>query len=274
MRACQLSEQCTSLASNPFYLYAGKGIKRMDTVLVLLFLASSTICVIGLLNPSWAGKATRGQVFKFYGLGAIVFLFLFAVFMEPAKPSPGAATVQAEQLPVVNAPIEQAPAVTKPVAHEYQVIAEENTSMRDRKRLRWRIVAPTALTQLDRAETAKSAAKDLQEQTGADYVRVTLEIAPFAANRGQGVAMVTYAPDGCDITGNDCDGKKWEVEASHVQLTDEQLSFWKAWLDNREQFEEDGLLNEDRLKAFLATKFGTTPDKIVIPFIYRENIAQ
>ncbi|MGI2025553.1 BRCT domain-containing protein [Shewanella glacialipiscicola] len=39
----------------------------MDTVLVLLFLASSTICVIELLKPSWAGKATRGQVFKFYG---------------------------------------------------------------------------------------------------------------------------------------------------------------------------------------------------------------
>ncbi|MCU7964078.1 DUF4875 domain-containing protein [Shewanella sp. SW32] len=256
----------------------------MDTVLALLFLASSTICVIGLLNPSWAGKATRGQVFKFYGLGAIVFLFLFAVFMEPAKPSPGAATVQAEQLPVVNAPIEQAPATTvpaeqaltatKPVAHPYEVISEEDNSWQDRKRLRWGIVAPTAVTQLDRAETAKAAAKDLQEQTGADYVRVILEVAPFAANRGQGVAMVKYAPDGCDITGNDCNGKKWEVEASHVQLTDEQLAFWKAWLDNRERFDEDGLLNEDRLKAFLATKFGTTPDKIVIPFIYRENIAQ
>ncbi|WP_411569110.1 hypothetical protein [Shewanella sp. SM74] len=164
--------------------------------------------------------------------------------------------------------------VAKPVAHDYEVIAEEDNSMRGRERLRWVILAPTALTQLDRAETAKAAAKDLQEQTGADYVRVTLEIATFAANRGQGVAMATYAPDGCDITGNDCNGKKWEVEASHVQLTDEQLTFWKAWLDNRKQFEEDGLLNEDRLKAFLATKFGTTPDKIIIPFIYRENIAQ
>lgn len=256
----------------------------MDTVLVLLFLASSTICVIGLLKPSLAGKTTRGQVFKFYGLGAIAFLFLFAVFMEPVEPSPDTSTVQTEQQPEVKAPIEQSPATTvpaeqaptatKPVAHPYEVISEEDNSWQDRKRLRWGIVAPTAVTQLDRAETAKAAAKDLQEQTGADYVRVILEVAPFAANRGQGVAMVKYAPDGCDITGNDCNGKKWEVEASHVQLTDEQLAFWKAWLDNRERFDEDGLLNEDRLKAFLATEFGTTPDKIVIPFIYRENIAQ
>ena len=274
MRACQLSEQCTSLASNPFYLYAGKGIKRMDTVLVLLFLASSTICVIGLLNPSWAGKATRGQVFKFYGLGAIVFLFLFAVFMEPAKPSPGAATVQAEQLPVVNAPIEQAPAVTKPVAHEYQVIAEENTSMRDRKRLRWRIVAPTALTQLDRAETAKAAAKNLQEKTGADFTHIFLEAAEFTAGFGNVLAIATYAPDGCGVTGKDCNGKQWEVSASSTQLTDTQMAVWKAWVENREQFMEDGLLNEDRLKAFLATKFDTTADKITLPWVERDDIAQ
>lgn len=246
----------------------------MDTVLVLLFLASSTICVIGLLKPSFAGKATRGQVFKFYGLGAIAFLFLFAVFMEPVKPSPDTATVQAEQQPVVKAPIEQAPAVTKPVAHEYQVIAEENTSMQGRERLRWRIVAPTALTQLDRAETAKAAAKDLQEKTGADFTQIFLEVSEFNAGRGNTLAIVTYAPDGCGVTGKDCTDKKWEVSASATQLTDTQMAVWKAWVENREQFMEDGLLNEDRLKAFLAAKFDTTADKITIPWVERDDIAQ
>lgn len=246
----------------------------MDTVLALLFLASSAICVIGLLKPSWAGKTTRGQVFKFYGLGAIAFLFLFAVFMEPVKPSPDTATVQAEQLPAVKASIEQAPAVAKPVAHEYQVVAEENTSMRDRKRLRWRIVAPTALTQLDRAETAKSAAKDLQEKTGADFTQIFLEAAEFTAGFGNVLAIVTYAPDGCGVTGKDCTGKKWEVSASATQLTDTQMAVWKAWVENREQFMEDGLLNEDRLKDFLAAKFDTTPDKITLPWVERDDITQ
>lgn len=256
----------------------------MDTVLALLFLASSAICVIGFLKPSWAGKTTRGQVFKFYGLGAIAFLFLFAVFMEPVKTSPDAATVQAEQQLVVKAPIAQppattvpaelAPAVSKPVTHEYQVIAEENTSMRDRKRLRWRIVAPTALTQLDRAETAKAAAKDLQEKTGADFTQIFLEAAEFTAGFGNVLAIATYAPDGCGVTGKECNGKQWEVSASATQLTDTQMAIWKAWIENREKFMPDGYLDEDRLKEFLAKKFDSTPDKITLPWVERDDIPQ
>ncbi|MDV5392247.1 DUF4875 domain-containing protein [Shewanella xiamenensis] len=246
----------------------------MDTVLALLFLASSTICVIGLLKPSLAGKATRGQVFKFYGLGAIAFLFLFAVFMEPVEPSPDTATAQAEQQPEVKAPIEQAPAVTKPVAHKYQVVAEENTSMPGRERLRWRIVAPSALTQLDRAETAKAAAKDLQEKTGADFTHIFLEAAEFTAGFGNVLAIVTYAPDGCGVTGKDCTGKKWEVSASATQLSDTQMAVWKAWIENREKFMPDGYVDEDRLKEFLAKKFDTTPDKITLPWVERDDIAQ
>lgn len=246
----------------------------MDTVLVLLFLASSAICVIGLLNPSWAGKATRGQVFKFYGLGAIAFLFLFAVFMEPVKPSSDVSTVTTEQPSAVKAPIEQAPAVTQPVAHEYQIIDKNNTSFSGRKRLRWIIISPAALTQIDRAETAKAAAMDLQKQTGADLAQIWLEVAPFTAGQGSQLAMATYIPDGCGNSGKDCDGKKWSVSASGVQLTDEQMAIWKAWRENREQFMPDGYLDEERLTEFLATKFDTTPDKITLPWIESDNMLE
>ncbi|GIU45767.1 DUF4875 domain-containing protein [Shewanella algidipiscicola] len=225
----------------------------MDTVLALLFLASSAICVIGLLKPSWAGKATRGQVFKFYGLGAIAFFFLFGVFMEP---------------------VEQTSTITKPVAHEYQIIDKNDTSFSGRKRLRWIIISPSALTQIDRAETAKVAAMDLQKQTGADLAQIWLEVAPFTAGQGNQLAMATYIPDGCGNSGNDCDGKKWNVSASGVQLTDEQMAIWKAWRENREQFMPDGYVDEDRLKEFLATKFDTTPDKITLPWIERDNIPE
>ncbi|EGM68727.1 DUF4875 domain-containing protein [Shewanella sp. HN-41] len=246
----------------------------MDTVLALLFLASSAICVIGLLKPSWAGKATRGQVFKFYGLGAAVFLFLFALFMDPVKQSPDIAAVSAEQISTAKAAIGQTSTVTKPVAHEYQIIDKNDTSFAGRKRLRWIIISPSALSQIDRAETAKVAAMDLQKQTGADLAQIWLEVASFTAGQGSQLAMATYIPDGCGNSGKDCDGKNWNVSASGVQLTDEQMAIWKAWRENREQFMPDGYVDEERLKEFLATKFDTTPDKITLPWIERDDIAQ
>ncbi|HCD15495.1 DUF4875 domain-containing protein [Shewanella sp.] len=246
----------------------------MDVFLFFATLFFLLALVVGLINPHLVRTTTRGQVLKFYGLGSLVLFILFGLLVDPVKPPSEAATVQAEQLPEVKAPIEQAPAVTKPVAHEYQVIAEENTSMPGRERLRWRIVAPTALTQLDRAETAKAAAKDLQEKTGADFTHIFLEAAEFTAGFGNVLAIVTYAPDGCGVTGKDCTGKKWEVSASATQLTDTQMAIWKAWIENREKFMPDGYVDEDRLKEFLAKKFDTAPDKITLPWVERDDIPQ
>ncbi|EGG0282947.1 DUF4875 domain-containing protein [Salmonella enterica] len=224
----------------------------MDVFLSLLFIVVLFAFVAGLIKPAWIKQETRGRVLKFYGLGMLALLLLIGLVADP---------------------VEQAPAVAKGVAHEYQVIGKDDTSFAGRKRLRWVITAPTALTQADRAETAKAAAKALQDQTDADLAQVWLEVAPFAAGQGSQLAMATYTPDGCGASGKDCDGKKWDVEASDVQLTQEQLAVWKAWRENRDQFMEDGMVNEERLKSFLANKFGTTPDKITLPWVSREKVS-
>lgn len=160
-------------------------------------------------------------------------------------------------------------------AHDFQVIEKDDLSFPGRKRWRWTIVAPTALTKEDRAETAKEAARQLQEETGADLADIWFEVAPFAKGQTHNqLALATYIPDGCGSSGEDCNGVQWEVSASDTQLTEQQVLVWTNWRRYREEFIVDGLLNEAKLKAYLSEKLNLPEDQIGLPWIVMEKISE
>jgi Zn finger protein HypA/HybF involved in hydrogenase expression len=158
-------------------------------------------------------------------------------------------------------------------AQPYTVLSKQDISVGNRDRLRWVITAPQAITLDDRAATAVQAAKDLQSQTGADLADVWLEVGEFSVGQGRQLAQATYIPDGCGNSGQDCGGEKWQVRASDLQLTEQQIAIWKAWYQERGKFQVNGLTNEDRLKAHLAKRFGVPVSQIGLPFMDMQKVA-
>ncbi len=151
-------------------------------------------------------------------------------------------------------------------AHEFRVVKDEDISFLNRSRRRVSIVAPDALTQEDRTATLMEAALLKWREHHAQFIIVSLlpfEPADFS------IARLDYAPDKCGISGDECTGKVWTyVNASNVIITPEQEQVYTARMGNRDRFKEfdrtNGfkVLNEGRLKAFLAEKFKTTPEDI------------
>ena len=119
------------------------------------------------------------------------------------------------------------------------------------------------MTREDRVATAMDAAIQEHRKTWPDFVVVFLALVPFEF--GNVVAQVDYAPDGCGVSGDNCTGEIWsDVRAAEGLPTPEQLEIWKAWVRHEETFREGEheLVNEERLREFLAKNFNTTPDRI------------
>ena len=98
----------------------------------------------------------------------------------------------------------------------------------------------------------------------------TLFLRPYES--GFPIARIEYVPDGCGITGEDCTGEIWTgAYSTDAVFTQEQIELGIAWEESRDDFMEDreyGLVvNEDRLKAFLASEFDTTPEHISSQFL-------
>ena len=170
-------------------------------------------------------------------------------------------------------------------AHEYEVLelyADRKYAI-NRNRLRAKIFAPMAITPEDRAATVMEAALHFSKATRSDWTRgpdwtsVTLWSTPSVHPTPRHhflIATVEYAPDGCGVSGSgdDCTGLFWtNLEAMDGQLTKEQLEIWEAWDTYKADFTERieveeysyDQIDEDRLREFLAKKFGTTPDHIL-----------
>ena len=210
--------------------------------------------IAGLIKPEWLKLVSRKQVLKFYGSAFLVVAFVVGVM----SPQPGDQPIMVDGV--------------AGKVHAFQVIKGEDFSFPGRSRVSWAITAPTAETKADRAATVKEAAIQLQEKENADLVSVWLEVGSFAVGKGNSLARATYIPDGCGNSGKDCDGNKWNLEATDMQLTDQQLLVWKSWEQHRDKFKEDGLVNEQKLVAFLAEKLNLPEDQITLPWIMLDNI--
>ena len=106
---------------------------------------------------------------------------------------------------------------------------------------------------------------------------------PFES--GPVVARIDYAPDKCGVSGEDCSSQVWtDACASDVVFSNHQRQIYAAWHSNEDRFEEVDedygfeVVNEEKLKAFLAEQFNTSPDSIsevmthALSAIYQEEM--
>lgn len=195
-------------------------------------------------------------------------LFLVSLCANPETETDRTASSQKEttspQKPMSDPP--PIPEELKWNARRYEVLETKDISAMGRKRLSVRILAPTARTREERIATAQAVAIAMHRKTWPDFVTVFIEQVAF--DLGHSLAQVDYAPDGCGLSGTDCTGEMWTgVRATDQQAAPEQLALWEAWVQHRDQFREQtgmrkGIVNEDRLQAFLAKQFDMPPDEI------------
>ncbi|MGV2844216.1 hypothetical protein ACE1OG_10125 [Aeromonas hydrophila] len=128
------------------------------------------------------------------------------------------------------------------------------------------VAAPQAETKGDRAATARKAASDIFEKTGIPVVTVFVEHDKLFAGKGSNLAKATYFSDACNFSGTDCNGIVWDIAASNVTVTEKEWNVYRDWIKNRSRYlDKQGNLNEDKLSAFLAKKYGVSPDDIMLP---------
>ena len=147
--------------------------------------------------------------------------------------------------------------------HPYRMVETKDISWGSRKRVQVWISAPLALTQEHRIATAQRAAVREHRKTWPDYVGVFLM--PSEKTETVFLATLDYAPDGCGLSGDDCTDEIWtNIKATDQSLTPEQLMIWEAWMQHKDEFRDkkDQIINEDRLKEFLSSKFDMGVEEI------------
>ena len=146
-------------------------------------------------------------------------------------------------------------------AHAYTVVRDEDTSSSIRTRRRLWVVAPTAQTPEARIATLMEAALQVHRQSYPQFLSAFL--LPFDT-ADDALARISYAPDGCGVSGSDCTGDMWtNVTASTGVVTATQLTIRKDWEANRDRFKDaDGLEDELRLYEFLADKHSMTTEAV------------
>ena len=209
---------------------------------------------------------------------AAVFVFFYLVGCsnesENVEPVTSQAPLEEKELvaeeleePVVVAKTPEEPDVpaVEWIAHDFTIFKDEDISFSTRTRRRVTVVAPTALTPEDRIATLVEAALQSWQKHRSQYI--TMFLLPFES--GPTIARLDYAPDKCGISGRDCSNEVWtDAHASDAIITPEQEQIYLAWEDNRDNFMEIDpdfgfeAVNGDRLKAFLAKHFNTTPEDI------------
>lgn len=125
-------------------------------------------------------------------------------------------------------------------AVEYRTIETSDLSFPGRKRMRAAILAPAASTVEQRAQTALKAAVDLQERTGADAVKVVLEISPALAGQRLMLAIGEYAPDlrGWTGFGPHLNGS-WQASATAETIPERAVEIATLWLESEGKFQKD-----------------------------------
>lgn len=254
----------------------------MVALLGFLAIACFFVGFICLIYPIRAIRiSTRGRAAALMGVSFIV--FIAAAVMTDTKSIPKkqaesrtserevseqVVVHQSESEPVQ--PIEALPPKAPNMevewnVHKFDVVKDEDISFSNRLRRRIVIVAPTALTREDRLATLIEAAQQAWQKHNSHYI--ALFLLPFEL--GPSIARISYAPDKCGISGEDCTDRVWtDAYASDVVFTSEQEQIYTAWEINKDRFKEIDkeygfeIINEENLKAFLAGQFGTTSGEI------------
>lgn len=155
----------------------------------------------------------------------------------------------------------------------YELISSNETSFAARKRLSAMIVAPTAVTHEQRAQTALKAAVDLQKEKRVDAVGVFLEISSSLAEKGYVLAIASYAPDGQGWGGKPFRHVTWEARATSQVVPQNVIEIAELWYQHEHRFQmDDGFggtrTDEPALKIYIAGLLRIDPAEVsLLPLI-------
>lgn len=201
------------------------------------------------------GYSKKARLLSF----AWLFITLIAAFSGESNKQPVAAAPEDKQEKIVS--------FVREIGDEkpYTIISGDMES-KSRKEAFF-VSSPLAKTKEDRAATARKAASDIFNKTGIPVVTVFVEQDKLFAGKGSNLAKATFFSDACGFSGNDCNGVVWEVSASNVTVTEKEWDVYRDWIKNRNRYiDVDGNLNEEKLKAFLAKKYGVKSEDVHLPY--------
>ena len=151
----------------------------------------------------------------------------------------------------------------------YTIISTDDFSFPARKRIQVNISAEQANDFESYAQTAVKAAVEMQQDLNADVIYVFLGENLNLIETGAAYAIARYAPDNGGNSGDQ--GWTWQVEAVDKPFSDLQIKVSELWWQHRDDFQVDGLTDEDRFVPFLAEKLGVSEDQIQLPFVLPEK---
>ncbi len=235
----------------------------IGTILVFLSFGVFLWAVVGLINPTWAQLPHRKMSVAVWALSVVL-----AVAGGSLLPSDDSTegTDSGMNNPTGVATADERPAIVPEpdwTAHAYTVVREEDISSSIRIRRHLWIVAPMAQTPEARIATLMEAAIHVHRQSYPQFLSAFL--LPFDTAEGPiAMARISYAPDGCGMSGSDCTGDMWtDAAASDGVITATQLVIRKDWGANSDRFKDaDGLVDEPRLYQFLADKHSMTAEAV------------
>jgi hypothetical protein len=131
-------------------------------------------------------------------------------------------------------------------------------------------IAPAAdqskATQAKLVATVVGAVLYLEKESNCPVISVTM-ICQQAANAfGElRLAQALYIPDEKGVGGTKNSqqyGQVWSVSAAKRGFTDNELKFLRLWAEMRDQYQKNGMTDEDALRSAIGKRMGIAPDSI------------
>ncbi|EGJ5833807.1 hypothetical protein INA60_003519 [Salmonella enterica] len=215
------------------------------------------ICtIVGLVKPGLVKAKNRLHVVAAFFVYNIVFFMIGGFAVSKDKPDHDGELVSST---VVKVPSNSSTDKLQPVK-SYRIISDDDISFAGRDRFILIIVSPEAKNIEERVATSKAAAISFLKQKRANFVSVLLMPTPNAYEYGgTPLAVTDYATDGCGTSGENCTGKKWDIKASNINFSKQQLEILNFWFSHKkEYYNADGFLDlkgEKKLKIRISNEF-------------------
>ncbi|EEJ8658020.1 DUF4875 domain-containing protein [Salmonella enterica subsp. enterica] len=215
------------------------------------------ICtIVGLVKPGLVKAKNRLHVVAAFFVYNIVFFMIGGFAVSKDKPDHGDELVSSTAVKVPSNSSTDKLQLIK----SYRVISYSDTSAAGRNRFTLIIVSPEAKNIEERVATSKAAAISFLKQKNANFVSVLLMATPDAYEYGgTPLAITDYAPDACGLSGDNCTGNKWSIQASDIRLNNQQLKILSFWYAHKKEYSNSNgifdLTGEKNLKDRISKEF-------------------
>ena len=157
----------------------------------------------------------------------------------------------------------------RPESKSYEVVAGQDYTNGLRKRLRWYIYSPEAITKEQRIATGMEAAKKLLEEVkDVKEINILMVYHANSKDRGMNYLNLVYMPE---ETNSRLKHDIWRIRVTDYLVHSEQVMVSNIWETNKAKFTKDGLVDEEALTAFVAKKLEISKDEVNLPLFTTEK---